>query len=98
MPAGKIESVKCSFLKAISCFLSYKLGQQQLHLYINKKNEISSETNLEETLCTGSPAEAETMELAITTGTLMSERGKHEDQEKLRVATAGTFPQSRFNC
>lgn len=74
------------------------LGQQQLHLYVNKKSEISSETNLEEALCTGSPAEAETMQLAITAGTLVSERRKHEDQERLRVASVGTFPQSRFNC
>lgn len=39
MPAGKIESVKCSLLQTISCLLSYKLGELQVHPCINKREK-----------------------------------------------------------
>ena len=98
IPAGNTESVKCSLLQTIACFLSSEQGERQVYHYINRRLEISPETYLEKTLCTGSPAEAEIMELAAqnTTGRLVFQRRNYESsteaQEKLRVVAAGEVP------
>lgn len=53
------KSVERSLLQTISCFSSYKLGERQVYLHINKREKSHLKI-----ISVNSPAEAEIMELA----------------------------------